>query len=379
MQTAAMFTDAGMTRSQTRTVAKHLKVHFGASVVAPEYKWMELGDKFLILRRYGEYKYTYINKKKGKDKGKKTSKTAQYWVSNLFAATRSVLAWRTRQGKLIRGFKFPAMDKRALPVSFMGDHGNVAFRVCIIIISDEDDRQGESVQVAHLMSKEEREILVNTIAPDLDAGIRKLQQYAVAIVEVDGKSHIVTIPSTGSGWGGNRSLILPLLPAPRTTFPACKMVKEKRLKNIKRNAYETKVFDTFIGISNNPAKPVSRAEPLEFDSTLLIPSVGDDEPVAGKANDQQEERTDDEGQSEGGDVDADADADNNDDETENTTNNQDCADEDQDRIANLAKMKKYATDKTALLGLRPKGGRAIGGHPKAMTQTASDEHANGNK
>ena len=70
---------------------------------------------------------------------------------------------------------FPGMKTRAIPVGFMGDHGNIAFRACINIIADEDEGQGDSIPVAHVMAKEEYDILEATVVKDLDVGIRKLQ------------------------------------------------------------------------------------------------------------------------------------------------------------------------------------------------------------
>ena len=112
-RTAAMCTDAGLPLKKSRIIAQHLKEHFQTAVMAPEKKWMELGDEYSIPRRYGEHKYVHVNKKDGDDKGKRTPKTAQYWVSDVFAATKSELAWRAKEGRIIKGLDFPGMKTRA--------------------------------------------------------------------------------------------------------------------------------------------------------------------------------------------------------------------------------------------------------------------------
>ena len=60
------------------------------------------------------------------------------------------------------------MSSHTLHVCFF--RGSWKFRVCIKIISDKEDGQGESIKVAHLMANDGYDLLEATIISDLDIG-----------------------------------------------------------------------------------------------------------------------------------------------------------------------------------------------------------------
>jgi hypothetical protein len=66
----------------------------------------------------------------------------RYWVSNPLLAAEDEPITRIREGKQISGFQFPLLDGLAIPMYFLADHGNVAWRAGLTIVASEADGQG---------------------------------------------------------------------------------------------------------------------------------------------------------------------------------------------------------------------------------------------
>jgi hypothetical protein len=52
------------------------------------------------------------------------------------------------------GFEFPLLDGPAIPICFLADHGNVAWRAGLTIMGSKADGQGGHVKRAHLLGKD---------------------------------------------------------------------------------------------------------------------------------------------------------------------------------------------------------------------------------
>jgi hypothetical protein len=87
--------------------------------------------------------------------------TVEYWVSAPLLATEDELITRLRGGKQITGFEFPLLDGPSVPICFLADHRNVAWRAGLTIVHSETDGQ-----VAHLLGKDSYDILEMTVNPD---------------------------------------------------------------------------------------------------------------------------------------------------------------------------------------------------------------------
>ena len=94
----------------------------------------------------------------------------RYWVSDPLLAAEDELITRIRGGEQISGFQFPLLDGLAIPMCFLADHGNVAWRAGLTIVASEADGQGEPVTLAHLLGKDSYNLLENTVNPDLQMG-----------------------------------------------------------------------------------------------------------------------------------------------------------------------------------------------------------------
>ena len=85
-----------------------------------------------------------LGKKESDDdkKGRRRDITVKYWVSDPLLAAEDELITRIRGGKQISGFQFPLLDGLAIPMCFLADHGNVAWRAGLTIVGSETDGQG---------------------------------------------------------------------------------------------------------------------------------------------------------------------------------------------------------------------------------------------
>ena len=93
--------------------------------------------------------------------------TVKYWVSDPLLAAEDKLITRLQGGKQITGFEFPLLDVPAIPMNFLADHGNIAWRAGLTIVGSEADGQGEPVKLARLLGKDSYDILEKTVNPDL--------------------------------------------------------------------------------------------------------------------------------------------------------------------------------------------------------------------
>jgi hypothetical protein len=79
-------------------------------------------------------------------------------------------------GEKAEGMEFPLTDQRCIATSFLADHGNVAWRAGLTLMSEEDAGQGKVTPVAHLLAEDEQSLLKELgIAVVPDKGTAKLQ------------------------------------------------------------------------------------------------------------------------------------------------------------------------------------------------------------
>jgi hypothetical protein len=183
--TAAMWHDALVTKTKQRKIAKHLFDWFGRPITAKEMDVDALAGKSYVNRRYGSYSFRSRKGKKESDddiKRRRRDITVKYWVCDPLVAAEDELLTRLQGGKRISGFKFPLLDTPAIPMCFLADHGNIAWRAGLTIICSEMDGQGEPVKLSHLLGKDSYEILENTVNPDLRKGFELLQASSLLVV-----------------------------------------------------------------------------------------------------------------------------------------------------------------------------------------------------
>ncbi len=181
---AAMWDDAVVTKTKQRKIARHLFEWFGHPITAKEKEVDALAGKTSIKHQYGDYSFLYrLGKKESDDDMKKRRHgiTIRYWASDPLLAAEDELITRIRGGKQILGFQFPLLDGLAIPMCFLADHGNVAWRAGLTIVASEADGQGEPVKLAHLLGKDSYNVLENTVNPDLRMGFRLLQSSLLAV------------------------------------------------------------------------------------------------------------------------------------------------------------------------------------------------------
>ena len=118
----------------------------------------------------------------------------RYWVSDPLLAAEDELITRIRGRKQISGFQFPLLDGLAIPMCFLADHGNVAWRAGLTIVASEADGQGEPVKLAHLLGKDSYNVLENTINPDLRMGFRLLQSSSLLVVGSGTVKECILVP-----------------------------------------------------------------------------------------------------------------------------------------------------------------------------------------
>jgi hypothetical protein len=195
--TAAMWSDALVTKTKQRKIWKHLFHWFGQPITAKEKDVDALAGKVYIKRRYGEHSFLSRQGKKESDddiKKRRRDITVEYWVSDPLLAAEDELITRLRGGKQIPGFEFPLLDVPAIPMLFLADHGNVAWRAGLTIVGSEADGQGEPVKLAHLLGKDSHIDLEKTVNPDLQKAFELLQASSMLVVRIGKVKECLPLP-----------------------------------------------------------------------------------------------------------------------------------------------------------------------------------------
>jgi hypothetical protein len=195
--TAAMWHVAKVAKSKQRNIAKHLHSWFGKPITAKETDVDALAGKTYVRRRYGAYSFRSKKGKKESDddiKKRRMDITIKYWVVDPLQAAEDELITRLHGGKPVTGFKFPLLDTMAIPMCFLADHGNVAWRAGLTVVASEEEGQGEPVFLSHLLGKDSYEVLENTAAPDIRKGLQYLQESMLLIVVFRGERECLLVP-----------------------------------------------------------------------------------------------------------------------------------------------------------------------------------------
>eukprot|EP00957_Ditylum_brightwellii_P067724 5141250-Ditylum_brightwellii.AAC.1 len=93
------------------------------------------------------------------------------WVSSTYESFEDELIQKHQGGIPVDGFTFPLLDTKCIIVGFQADYGNEAFQAALGIIASKIDGQPKPIKIDHLVAKETREILMNTIQPDTTNGL----------------------------------------------------------------------------------------------------------------------------------------------------------------------------------------------------------------
>jgi hypothetical protein len=115
--------------------------------------------------------------------------TVRYWVSDPLLAAEDELITRIRAG-----FQYPLLDGLAIPMCFLANHGNVAWRAGLTIVASEADGQGEPAKLAHLLGKDSYNVLENTVNSDLRMDFRLLQSSALLVVGSGTVKECILVP-----------------------------------------------------------------------------------------------------------------------------------------------------------------------------------------
>jgi hypothetical protein len=195
--TAAMWHDALVTKTKQRKIAKHLFDWFGSPITAKERDVDALAGKSYVKRRYGSHSFRSRKGKKESDddiKRRRRDITVKYWVCDPLLAAEDELLIRLQGGKQISGFQFPLLDTPAIPMCFLADHGNIAWRAGLTIVCSETDGQGEPVKLSHLLGKDSYDILESTVNPDLRKGFELLQASSLLVVGNGNEKECILVP-----------------------------------------------------------------------------------------------------------------------------------------------------------------------------------------
>jgi hypothetical protein len=86
------------------------------------------------------------------------------------------------------------LDVPAIPMIFLADHGNAAWRAGLTIVGSEADGQGEAVKLAHLLGKDLYDVLEKTVDPDLRKAFELLQASSLLVVGVGKVKECLLVP-----------------------------------------------------------------------------------------------------------------------------------------------------------------------------------------
>eukprot|EP00957_Ditylum_brightwellii_P161678 12309689-Ditylum_brightwellii.AAC.1 len=106
----------------------------------------------------------------------------EYWVSCPYHSMENELIIRVKKGMDVTSFHFSFLGTGCIVVDAQDDHGNEAFQAALDALVRESDGHSRPVKIIHLLAKETHAILMNTIPPDIQQGISKLQSAAAIII-----------------------------------------------------------------------------------------------------------------------------------------------------------------------------------------------------
>jgi hypothetical protein len=174
--TAAMWHDALVTKTKQRKIARHLFSWFGQPITAKEKDVDALAGKAYVKRRTSKHSFvSWLGKKESDDDIKR------------------------RRRDITSGFQFLLLDGLAIPMCFLADHGNVAWRAGLTIVASEANGQGEPVKLAHLLGKDLYNVLENTVNPDLRMGFWLLQSSWLLVVGRGAVKECILVPRNPIG------------------------------------------------------------------------------------------------------------------------------------------------------------------------------------
>jgi hypothetical protein len=171
-----MWHDALVTKTKQRKIARHLFSWFGQPITAKEKDVDALAGKAYVKRRTSKHSFvSWLGKKESDDDIKR------------------------RRRDITSGFQFLLLDGLAIPMCFLADHGNVAWRAGLTIVASEANGQGEPVKLAHLLGKDLYNVLENTVNPDLRMGFWLLQSSLLLVVGRGAVKECILVPRNPIG------------------------------------------------------------------------------------------------------------------------------------------------------------------------------------
>lgn len=193
--TAAMWSHSRIHQvSKQRTLASHIKSHCGSSLFATETSVKDLVDKNEFSDRiYGNTEFTKIEIIAGKEK--RTEKKVQYYVECPFQNVLLELKKRFLDGKDCEGYTLGKYGCKFIVINDGGDHGNVAFRQAITVLSTNTGTSGNVIITARIEEHEGYPLFDSTIMPILSAGITRLQATAFIFIRTSSdSSDVIPVP-----------------------------------------------------------------------------------------------------------------------------------------------------------------------------------------
>ena len=117
-----------------------------------------------------------------------------FYVECSFQNTLLELNNRLRRDDNLPGYTLGMHGNKFVVVNDGGDHGNVAFRQAITILSHDDCTAGAVFITARIEEHENYELFDKSISPTLNDGISRLQETAFLIVYTKVGRQIVPVP-----------------------------------------------------------------------------------------------------------------------------------------------------------------------------------------
>jgi hypothetical protein len=191
VKTSATWVDARLIEASQRPIADHLAAHFDRKeATANEKEVDKIGrDNQKTTRVFDTHSFTTRVGKKSCAQdvtAQARDVTVNHCTSCPHEAAQKELMARASLGEKAEGMEFPRTDQNCIAMSFLADHGNVAWRAGLTLMSDEDDGQGKVTPVAHLLAEDEQSLLKELgIAAVPDKGTAKLQASALLVVTND--------------------------------------------------------------------------------------------------------------------------------------------------------------------------------------------------
>ena len=117
-----------------------------------------------------------------------------FYVECPFQNTLLELQNRLKSGDSVTGYTLGCHGNRFIAVNGGGDHGNVAFRQAITVLSKDKCTAGTVIITARINEHESYELFDKTISPILNAGITRLQETAFIVMSSTCGSEVISIP-----------------------------------------------------------------------------------------------------------------------------------------------------------------------------------------